>query len=294
MAEGDLRRIVQARIGPTGQVVPESLNEALRELSKAIHVLEGRSGQVNVRDNLNITTNRKTALDINSSSGGKAAIVAFGTDNSGIALAKGSRRNDEGQWIATDTTSVIWAVSREGWASLYVNTGLRIGEAFEPQVKVTIPGGTNPLLHNDLGGLDAGNDHPAAAITNTPAGLIASTNVQAALNELDTEKLARDGTQTMLGHLLMNHNDVNNVNDEDIESNLSFTGGNSKARIISPTDIELNTTVNADTDYTPVEGAVSWDVTEDAFVAHCQSGSGLVKVALGWSVFRAVNGESPI
>lgn len=32
--------------------------------------------------------------------------------------------------------------------------------------------------------------HAASAITNTPAGTIAATNVQAALNELDTEKLA--------------------------------------------------------------------------------------------------------
>lgn len=35
--------------------------------------------------------------------------------------------------------------------------------------------------------------HPATAISNTPAGAIAATTVQAALNELDTEKVFRNG-----------------------------------------------------------------------------------------------------
>ena len=44
--------------------------------------------------------------------------------------------------------------------------------------------------HNALTGRDAIDSHPASAITNTPAGTIAATDVQAALNELDTEKQA--------------------------------------------------------------------------------------------------------
>ena len=144
MGENDLRRTYQARINSKRELDPESVNETLRQLSKAIHKLEGRTGTVEARDNIKITTAKATALEIDSAVGGKAAIVAFGTDNSGIALAKGSKRNDVGQWIATDTTSVIWAVSREGWASLYVNSNLRVGEAFEPLVVATIPGGTNP------------------------------------------------------------------------------------------------------------------------------------------------------
>lgn len=50
----------------------------------------------------------------------------------------------------------------------------------------SLPVGT---LHNSLPGRSVANAHPASAITNTPAGNIASTDVQAALNELDTEKL---------------------------------------------------------------------------------------------------------
>jgi hypothetical protein len=43
--------------------------------------------------------------------------------------------------------------------------------------------------HGALTGL-ADQDHPASAIVNTPAGNIAATDVQAALNELDSEKAA--------------------------------------------------------------------------------------------------------
>jgi predicted RecA/RadA family phage recombinase len=46
------------------------------------------------------------------------------------------------------------------------------------------------LDHNgDITGRSTATAHPASAITNTPAGTIASTDVQAALNELDTEKV---------------------------------------------------------------------------------------------------------
>jgi len=64
------------------------------------------------------------------------------------------------------------------------------------------------LRHSQLRARDLADSHPASAITNTPAGNIASTTVQAAINELDTEKakLAWDITQSFgastieLGH----------------------------------------------------------------------------------------------
>jgi hypothetical protein len=46
------------------------------------------------------------------------------------------------------------------------------------------------LVHNtDLDGLATASAHPASAITNTPAGDIAATTVQAAIDELDDEKV---------------------------------------------------------------------------------------------------------
>lgn len=46
------------------------------------------------------------------------------------------------------------------------------------------------IVHNDLAGRDSATAHPASAVTVTPAGGIASTDVAAALNELDTDKEA--------------------------------------------------------------------------------------------------------
>jgi len=67
--------------------------------------------------------------------------------------------------------------------------------------------------------------HSADQITFEPAGLIAAEECQASQEELDDEKLARDGTQTMLGTLQMNDNAVTGV------WNLSFTGTAGNARI---------------------------------------------------------------
>ena len=50
--------------------------------------------------------------------------------------------------------------------------------------------GIPPTSHTGLTDRDSVNSHPASAITNTPAGNIAATDVQAAINELDTEKQA--------------------------------------------------------------------------------------------------------
>ena len=52
--------------------------------------------------------------------------------------------------------------------------------------------------HASLSGLTAANVHPASSITNTPAGNIASTDVQNALNELDTEKQILSNNLTSL------------------------------------------------------------------------------------------------
>jgi hypothetical protein len=58
---------------------------------------------------------------------------------------------------------------------------------------------------------DVADAHAASAITNTPAGLIAATTVQAAIDELDSEKLARDGSQAMTGNLDLGTNSIDNV-----------------------------------------------------------------------------------
>lgn len=59
-----------------------------------------------------------------------------------------------------------------------------------------IAAGSSPTVHNSLPGRSDADTHPASSITNTPAGNIAATTVQAALNELDSEKAQLAGTLT--------------------------------------------------------------------------------------------------
>ena len=54
---------------------------------------------------------------------------------------------------------------------------------------------------------DTTDAHAASAITNTPAGNIAATTVQVAINELDTEKVAKAG-DTMTGNLTFSGNSL--------------------------------------------------------------------------------------
>ncbi len=61
----------------------------------------------------------------------------------------------------------------------------------------TLVGGTASGSHTLLTNRDAVDSHPAFAITNTPSGNIAATDVQTAINELDTEKMSIVRTSTI-------------------------------------------------------------------------------------------------
>lgn len=61
-------------------------------------------------------------------------------------------------------------------------------------------GAFTPTDHQSLSNRSATGAHPASSVANTPAGNIASTDVQSALNELDTEKVPT--TTTVNGHAL--------------------------------------------------------------------------------------------
>lgn len=63
-------------------------------------------------------------------------------------------------------------------------------------------GGSSPTVHNALSGRSDADAHPASAIANTPAGNIAATTVQAAINELDSEKERSLGNPPVDGYVL--------------------------------------------------------------------------------------------
>jgi hypothetical protein len=87
--------------------------------------------------------------------------------------------------------------------------------------------------HPSLTGRSDAAQHPASSVTNTPAGYLAATDVQAALNEHDSEKLARSGVQDMLGDLDMGANAIGDV------KNLTFTGGVGEARVEDVRQIDM-------------------------------------------------------
>jgi hypothetical protein len=66
--------------------------------------------------------------------------------------------------------------------------------------------------------------HAASDITFVPAGNLAGDDVQEVLEEIDVEKLARDGSQEMLGSLDMDHHNVNNVLNLEVEGDVNMTG----------------------------------------------------------------------
>ena len=68
------------------------------------------------------------------------------------------------------------------------NTATSIQSAFDTQFSLS-----TVQSHGDLINRDTVGSHPAGSISNTPAGNISSTDVQSAINELDTEKLSLAG-----------------------------------------------------------------------------------------------------
>lgn len=73
-----------------------------------------------------------------------------------------------------------------------------------------------------------------------------------------------------------------------------FNDEPTKSVLEQPSRLEMNTGVAAGSSYTAAEGIVSWDSLEDTLIANVASGSGVVAVALGWEVVKAVCGWSPV
>jgi prefoldin subunit 5 len=91
--------------------------------------------------------------------------------------------------------------------------------------------GTSKFLREDAtwqvasGGAPGPHTHASDEITHVGSGYIAANDVKEAIEELDSEKLARSGAQDMLGDLDMGGNAIDDV------ENLTFTGGVGEAII---------------------------------------------------------------
>jgi hypothetical protein len=106
---------------------------------------------------------------------------------------------------------------------------------------------------------EATGAHAASAISNTPAGNIAATDVQAALNELDNEKLALAGG-TMSGAIAMGSNKITGladgtaasdaINKGQLDSAVAGLAWKDPARVASTANINLASA----TDPNPIDG----------------------------------------
>jgi hypothetical protein len=93
-----------------------------------------------------------------------------------------------------------------------------------------IAAGSSPTVHNSLPGRSDADTHPASSITNTPAGNIAATTVQAAINELDAEK-----SQVGHGHTISDVSGLQGTLEGlDLLAQTSLLGFNQDAPPMSP------------------------------------------------------------
>ena len=127
MATNDDRKIIQVQA-----LDLQKVNEALRQLSQRVNSLEGKTGKVSIRDSVDILSDKQTMIDFTSDTSGKGSLCLYGTENSSFALAKGARKETNGEWIATDASATIWELTRTGDGNLYSNSSLTIGQAFTP------------------------------------------------------------------------------------------------------------------------------------------------------------------
>ena len=166
----------------------------------------------------------------------------------------------------------------------------------------------------------APHTHSSDQVTHEFTGLIAADDVQEAIEELDIEKLARDGTQTMLGTLQMNTNDITGIlnatsnggigdavfsgirkllmagvdsDGEGLLGNMERITFNNKVgasliEVLSRT--KWNIAVVPGTDFTPAEGDVSWNSSDglERLSAHVSSPSGLVETPMAGGVYIRV------
>jgi hypothetical protein len=88
--------------------------------------------------------------------------------------------------------------------------------------------------------------HDLSVITATPLDALAGTTGQEQVYELLSEKLARDGSQEMLGALDMDHHSINNIDDADIEGtatiaeDITMTGASGLARATGLREVSFN------------------------------------------------------
>jgi hypothetical protein len=142
MARNDDRRVIQIK-GDKNKVPQLSdVQDAIRQLSEMVYKLEGRVGQIELREGLRITADEATPLTLESRvvNPVDADFKVFLwkstlTTTSATFLVRGANlttgpRGD--QWTATSTSAVIISLTKNSGVKFYFDDDLTIGQPFVP------------------------------------------------------------------------------------------------------------------------------------------------------------------
>jgi fibronectin-binding autotransporter adhesin len=172
--------------------VYDTSSSSIKKISRS-DFLSGLTGALQYQGTWNASTNTPTLADGTGTTGFIYAVSVAGTQN----LGSGAINFGAGDFVIHNGTKWQDAPSSSAVTSVFSRTGA-----------VTAQSG----------------DYSGLQITNTPAGNISSTNVQAALNELDTTALSFTGSGNLTGSVTGTVGGGFTTNTLAIVNNPTFTG----------------------------------------------------------------------
>lgn len=133
MSKNDQRSVVQVQ----DLTSPLQINEALRILNVAVTKLEGRQGQILLKDGFHSTSSNQVAAqwDAEKLKGANFGVYFAGIDGADTWLANGATLSPSAEWVATKTRAQLIKFDNITGIQLYLNTGLTVGASFIPTLQ---------------------------------------------------------------------------------------------------------------------------------------------------------------
>ena len=137
MARQDDRRIITVKADREGVPQLSDIQDAVRQLCEMVYKLEGRVGQIELRDGLKITEDTVNPLALASNVTQFANFnIFFGRSSTllqtaDVYLVSGARLSGA-QWNATHTVSTMVKLNAAGGVEFFSDTNLTVGQVFVP------------------------------------------------------------------------------------------------------------------------------------------------------------------
>ncbi len=237
-----------------GNIVATTTQAAINELDteKVAKAGDTMTGQLNMTNAVMMNAQNQVRY-ADSDSSNYAAIQSPTTITANYTLTLPTTAGASGQVLSTNGSGVLsWVNDSNALTSVFGRTGVVVATA---------------------------GDYTATQITNTAAGNIAAVTAQAAINELDTEKVAKAG-DAMTGALTMNAQ--NEVRYADSDSS-NFVAIRSPATVSSNVTLTLPNTVGSANQVLSTDGAgvLSWMAIPSAPVTSVYGRTGVIVATAG-------------